>query len=51
MAYDGQYVGKRALIACKKELGGLIICHLDGKCSGCSRAEKYEEEHSEEVRL
>jgi len=52
MAYDGQYAVKKTLILCDKKVrGGMTVCFKQEKCSGCDFAEKYENEHSEEVRL
>ncbi len=46
MASDGQY--SKSVIACDPKIRGLAICHLDGMCSTCDYAKKYEDEHLEE---
>lgn len=43
MASDGQY--SVPVLACHLPLRGFAICSLDGKCSSCQFAIKYEEEH------
>jgi len=40
MAIDGQYA--RPLIACAAEIRGTAICHLNGQCSVCVFARRYE---------
>ena len=40
MATDNQY--SRSILACDPRIRGTAICHIEGKCSGCIFAHRYE---------
>lgn len=51
MASNGQYSTKKEVVLCDPKIrGGMTVCFREEKCKTCDFAQKYEEEHPEDVR-